>query len=179
MSQPVTITGLGTDLGFPFNYKAMPDLSQNGDSGGPIEVVDPNGGAGAHRVVAVVDTDTIDENINEEEPIDLFARVDLVYGQIAAQIGAHGGVPSGPDASDAGESPAEGGVPPSDGNLPPLDVNVPSQGEGDGPVPPSTGAWTGALPPSDGSGAGCSVARPHTVDACPWLVALAFARISR
>lgn len=40
VSPTVTIEGPATSLGFPFNYEALPDISQDGDSGGPIEVED-------------------------------------------------------------------------------------------------------------------------------------------
>jgi hypothetical protein len=97
VSGAVTIGGTGTALGFPYNYEAQPDVSQDGDSGGPIErVLGP-----AHTVVAIVDTDTIEQNIDAAVPIDLFARLDVVRTDILAQIASHsthGG------AHDAGET---------------------------------------------------------------------------
>jgi hypothetical protein len=104
VSAPVTILGPATSLGFPFHYEAQPDLSEDGDSGGPIEVDGP----APRMVVAIVDTDTVEQGINEEEPIDLFERVDLVHDAILSQIASH---PSdgGNVGSDAGVSAARGG----------------------------------------------------------------------
>ena len=82
VSPPVTIEGDASSLGFPFNYEALPDISEDGDSGGPIML------AGTHTIVAIVDTDTIEQNISEATPIDLFARIDLVKDSIDAQMGA-------------------------------------------------------------------------------------------
>jgi hypothetical protein len=80
VSPPVTIEGDGSSLGFPLNYQALPDISENGDSGGPIML------AGTHTIVAIVDTDTVEQNITEATPIDLFARVDLVKDAIEQQL---------------------------------------------------------------------------------------------
>jgi len=85
VSAPVTILGPATALGFPFHYEAQPDLSEDGDSGGPIEIDGP----APRMVVAIVDTDTVEQGINEAEPIDLFERVDLVHDAIEAQIASH------------------------------------------------------------------------------------------
>jgi hypothetical protein len=100
VSPPVKILGPATRLGFPFNYEAQPDISEDGDSGGPIELVESSGSA-AHTVVGIVDTDTIEQDITEATPIDLFARIDVVYADIEAQIASHG--------TDAGSSRDAGG----------------------------------------------------------------------
>lgn len=97
-SPPVTIEGPGTPLGFPFNYEASPDISEDGDSGGPIEVP----GSVPHLVVAIVDTDTIEQNITEASPIDLFARLDVVHDAIVAQIASH--ADAGAPAVDSGRA---------------------------------------------------------------------------
>jgi MYXO-CTERM domain-containing protein len=94
VSATVTLQGPGDPLGFPYNYEALPDISQDGDSGGPIELV--NGAA--HTVVAIVDTDTVEQNIAETTPIDLFARLDVVRSAILTQIAEH---PADAGASDA------------------------------------------------------------------------------
>ena len=104
VSAPVTISGNATPLGFPFNYQARPDLSQSGDSGGPVELV----GATPHVIVATVDTDTIEQGIDAGEPIDLFARLDLVHDAMQAQIDAHAG--DAGFAADAGDAGAAGGA---------------------------------------------------------------------
>jgi len=85
VSPPVKILGPGDSLGFPWNYQAQPDISQDGDSGGPIEIP----GSTPHTVVAIVDTDTVEQNVTVSSPIDLFARLDLVRTTILAQIAAH------------------------------------------------------------------------------------------
>jgi len=103
VSAPVTILGPATTLGFPWHYEAQPDLSQDGDSGGPIEIDGP----APRTVVAIVDTDTVEQGINEEEPIDLFERVDLVHDAIVSQIAAHAG--DGGGAGDGGATPPSGG----------------------------------------------------------------------
>jgi hypothetical protein len=87
VSAPVTILGNATSMGFPFNYQAKPDLSQSGDSGGPVELV----GATPHVIVATVDTDTLEQGMDAGEPTDLFARLDLVHDAMQAQIAAHSG----------------------------------------------------------------------------------------
>jgi MYXO-CTERM domain-containing protein len=87
VSAPVTISGSATPLGFPFNYQARPDLSQSGDSGGPLELL----GATPHVIVATVDTDTVEQGIDAGTPIDFPARIDLVHDALQAQIAAHTG----------------------------------------------------------------------------------------
>ena len=79
-SAAVTIQGPATALGFPYNYEASPDISETGDSGGPIML------AGTHTIVAIVDTDTTEQNIAEPSPIDLFARIDLEHDAIQSAI---------------------------------------------------------------------------------------------
>ena len=105
VSSVVTIQGPATALGFPYNYEALPDISENGDSGGPIML------AGTHTIVAIVDVDTTEENISESTPIDLFARVDLVHDAIESAIAAGppdaGGSDAGPPQSSS--SSAKGG----------------------------------------------------------------------
>lgn len=86
----VSILGPGDDLGFPYNYEARPDVSQDGDSGGAIMK------KGTHEIVAIVDTDTVEQSIPETDPIDLFARVDQLHGDIEAAMAA------GPPSNDAG-----------------------------------------------------------------------------
>jgi hypothetical protein len=103
VSPPVTLGGVASDLGFPFNYKAQPDISEDGDSGGPIEAP----GDPSHTVLAIVDTDTIEQSLQVPAPIDLFARVDLVHDDLVAQIVAHGGIP----APAASSPPVTGGEP--------------------------------------------------------------------
>ena len=119
VSPPVTIRGPAAGLGFPFNYEALPDVSEDGDSGGPIEVLAEDASS-AHLIVAIVDTDTVEQNINEEEPIDLFARLDLVHDAIEAQIGAHGGLSGsaegGAERMDGGALPAPDAGPTQDGS---------------------------------------------------------------
>ena len=94
----VSISGPGDDLGFPYNYEARPDVSQDGDSGGEIVV------AGTHEIVAIVDTDTVEQSIPETQPIDLFARVDQLHDDIEAAIA------SGPDVGDAGPADDDAGA---------------------------------------------------------------------
>lgn len=86
----ISILGPGDDLGFPYNYEARPDVSQDGDSGGAVVM------KGTHEIVAIVDTDTVEQSIPETDPIDLFARVDQLHGDIEAAIAA------GPPSTDAG-----------------------------------------------------------------------------
>ncbi|MGH7327915.1 MAG: trypsin-like serine protease, partial [Polyangiaceae bacterium] len=86
----VSILGPCDDLGFPYNYEARPDVSQDGDSGGEVVT------KGTHEIVAIVDTDTVEQSIAETDPIDLFARVDQLHDDIEAAIA------SGPATSDAG-----------------------------------------------------------------------------
>jgi hypothetical protein len=111
VSSTVTLQGAGDALGFHYNYEALPDLSQDGDSGGPIELVK----GAAHTVVAVVDTDTVEQDIAETTPIDLFARLDLVRADILAQIAAHASRDGGSTSDaplpkrDAGETLRDGG----------------------------------------------------------------------
>lgn len=77
ISEPVTIIGNGTSFGFPFNYGARPDVSEGGDSGGPI-VLD-----GTHTVVGLVDTDVCPSGCEHAgpftPPVDLFTRADLLF----------------------------------------------------------------------------------------------------
>ncbi len=93
VSPPVTIRGPATALGFPYNYEAVPDVSETGDSGGPIML------AGTHTIVGIVDTDTLEQNVASATPIDLFARIDLVHDAIVAAIA---GGPPDSGAEDAG-----------------------------------------------------------------------------
>jgi hypothetical protein len=81
VSPEVTINGDASSLGLPNNYQATPDISEDGDSGGPIELED-----GSHTIVALVDTDTVEQSIAETTPIDLFVRLDLVRDQILAEL---------------------------------------------------------------------------------------------
>jgi len=69
----IKILDVGTPLGFPFNLQARPDLTQDGDSGGPIMLL------GTHTVVGLVDTDTIEQKLNIQPPIDLYSRMDLLH----------------------------------------------------------------------------------------------------
>jgi len=89
VSPPVTIQGDATPLGFPYNYEALPDISEDGDSGGPIVL------QGTHTIVAIVDTDTVEQSIQETTPIDLFARIDVVKDAIDEQIASNGETASG------------------------------------------------------------------------------------
>jgi hypothetical protein len=91
VSPVVTIQGPATPMGFPYNYEALPDISENGDSGGPIML------AGTHTIVAIVDVDTTEENVAETTPIDLFARIDLVHDAIESAIASR----SPPSSSSA------------------------------------------------------------------------------
>jgi len=108
VSSTVTIQGAGDALGFHYNYEALPDVSQDGDSGGPIELVK----GAAHTVVAIVDTDTVEQNITEATPIDLFTRLDLVRTEILAQIASHETQAAGP-VSDAAPRDTGAGIPDS------------------------------------------------------------------
>jgi Trypsin len=81
VSPEVTINGDASSLGLPFNYQATPDISEDGDSGGPIELED-----GSHTIVALVDTDTVEQSITEATPIDMFVRLDLVRDRILAEL---------------------------------------------------------------------------------------------
>ncbi len=81
VSGEVTINGDATSLGLPNNYQATSDVSEDGDSGGPIELED-----GSHTIVALVDTDTVEQSIPETTPIDLFVRLDLVRDRILAEM---------------------------------------------------------------------------------------------
>ena len=63
--------------------------------------------AGTHTIVAIVDTDTVEQNIAETTPIDLFARIDLVKGAIEQQI-AHPPA-NGGDAGSSGTGTTKGG----------------------------------------------------------------------
>lgn len=120
VSSVVTIQGPATALGFPHNYEALPDLSENGDSGGPIMLV------GTHTVVAIVDVDTIEENIPETTPIDLFARIDLVHDAIESAIAAGppdaGGAEAG--ASRSSSSGSSGGCSAAPGDVDPLSLSI-------------------------------------------------------
>ncbi|MEO7112495.1 MAG: trypsin-like serine protease [Polyangiaceae bacterium] len=81
VSPEVTINGDASSLGLPLNYQATPDISEDGDSGGPIELED-----GSHTIVALVDTDTVEQSITETTPIDMFVRLDLVRDRILAEL---------------------------------------------------------------------------------------------
>jgi hypothetical protein len=113
VSSVVTIQGPATSLGFPYNYEALPDISENGDSGGPIML------AGTHTIVAIVDVDTTEENISESTPIDLFARIDLVHDAIESAIAA-GPPDAGPPHSSS--SGSGGGCTLATGDAGPLSV---------------------------------------------------------
>jgi hypothetical protein len=76
LSPPVTIIANGTGYGFPYNYGARPDISQGGDSGGPI-VVD-----GTHEVVGLKGP--------YSPPVDLFTRGDLLYQLLVGRSHAGG-----------------------------------------------------------------------------------------
>jgi hypothetical protein len=103
VSPTVTIQGTATKLGFPFNYEAQPDISEDGDSGGPIEIL----GAKVHEIIGIVDTDTVEQNIPEKTPIDMFARLDGVASDIEAQVAARGSdAGTTADAGDAGRDAA-------------------------------------------------------------------------
>jgi hypothetical protein len=152
VSPPVTILGPATSLGFPFNYEAQPDISQGGDSGGPIELLEPAGSSAPHTIVAIVDLDTSGECISQVVPTDLFARLDLVYADIEAQIAMHGGSGGSPvTPTDGGPgldaSPEGSPVAPTDGA--PGQPMVEPSGEG--------GIAQGGKGFSGGSG--CSTAR--------------------
>ena len=84
-SPTVTIEGSAAAMGFPHHYRAQRDLSQGGDSGGPIEIV------GTREIIAIVDTDTVEHHIAGPK-IDLFVRVDLLHDEIERRIAAHGGM---------------------------------------------------------------------------------------
>jgi hypothetical protein len=108
VSPPVQILGTAAPLGYPFNYEAQPDISQDGDSGGPIELV----GSGPHTVVAIVDTDTIEQSLTEPTPIDMFARLDHLASDIEVQIAAHEKeAGASKDAGKAPEGDIGGGYP--------------------------------------------------------------------
>ena len=115
---PVAVSG-GASVGFPFDYTAKL-IIESGDSGGPAELP----GRTPHLIVAV--------SSGAGKSNEVLARVDLVYGWIQAQIGAHGGGGANPDATDgigsARGNPAEGtGVPePVPGGLTPIDDGYPS-----------------------------------------------------
>jgi hypothetical protein len=98
-SAPVTIQGDASGLGFPFNYEAIPDISETGDSGGPIELAD-----GSHTVVALVDTDTVEQSMTVQPPIDMFVRIDLVRNAIEQHL-----APPDVDAGTGSASPPSGG----------------------------------------------------------------------
>jgi len=115
VSAVVTIQGPASALGFPYNYEALPDISENGDSGGPIML------AGTHTIVAIVDVDTTEENISESTPIDLFARIDLVHDAIESAIAA-GPPDAGPSHSSS--SGSGGGCTLATGNAEPPSVLV-------------------------------------------------------
>lgn len=95
----VTIEGPADDLGLPYNVKALPDISQSGDSGGAIMK------KGTHELVAMVDTDTVEQRIDAGTPIDLFARVDQVSGAIESAI-----TNGPPPDTDAGTSDDDAGA---------------------------------------------------------------------
>jgi hypothetical protein len=164
VSPTVTIEGTGDSLGFHYNYQALPDISQDGDSGGPIELV--NGAA--HSVVAIVDTDTVEQNITETTPIDLFARLDLVRDAMLQQISAH--------PSDAGSS-ADAGAKKSDAAGPLLDASASGTGKDAESEPADAGHddATARRTAADGS---CAIG-PGAGVRDMWPIAFAFVLLSR
>lgn len=104
----VLIRSGADDLGLPYNVEALPDLSQSGDSGGAIMK------KGTHELLAVVDTDTIEQSIDAGTPIDLFARVDQLHDDLVAATttGPAPTTDSGADDADASTdapAPSSGG----------------------------------------------------------------------
>jgi len=152
VSPAVTIMGPATALGFPYNYEATPDISQEGDSGGPIELP----GTSPHTVVAIVDTDTVEQNISEASPIDMFARLDVVRNAILAQIAGEEAGVGAVDASDdaAGVSDARSGSSSSSdaSRVPPHDATVPARDAGETKPGASSSACAFGVARSDDSG---------------------------
>ena len=183
VSPTVTIQGPGDPLGFPYNYEALPDISQDGDSGGPIELVAPS--SSPHTVVAIVDTDTVEQNVTETSPIDLFARLDIVRDAIVAQIAT---AASSASAQDAGASTdaAPDGAARGDASAPDADAHPAGAdadaGTGDAPVP---GTAARATASSSLKKESCSLARardpgPNVVGAgIAFIVGLGVTRRSR
>lgn len=169
VSAPVTVHGTGAALGFPFNYQALPDVSQGGDSGGPIELA----GAGSHTLVAIVDTDTLEQGVPEGTPIDLFARLDVVRDAILLQVASHpDGAATGPDASTAKDGGArrDGGT--KDGGRDARDAALVEASRDDAGAQAAKGGGSScAMTPVSGvSGGG---------GASPWVVLVAAAVVSR
>jgi len=158
VSPTVTIQGTGDSLGFHYNYQALPDISQDGDSGGPIELVQ----GAAHTVVAIVDTDTVEQNITEATPIDLFARLDLVRDAVLAQVAAHG--------SDAGRS-ADAAAPEAGAKKPVRDASASGKPKDAEVESPDTG-HDAATPRGVGASGSCGVSRAGGWDT--WPIAFAF-----
>ena len=87
ISAPVELLGDAAWAGgFPFNLAARADLSQGGDSGGPIFLAEPAparaDGAVQHVLAGLVDTDICpagcEHKGNFVPAVDLFARADLI-----------------------------------------------------------------------------------------------------
>jgi trypsin len=95
VSSPVYVSEAG-DQGFPFDYAAR-DTIQNGDSGGPTELVDVT----PHVIVAV--------NSGVGGTIEVLARVDLLAWWIAQEEGTHGGQPPGQSVDPGGPGGDDGG----------------------------------------------------------------------
>jgi len=78
----VLITGSAkTKFGFPFNLMALPDVTESGDSGGPVFWLKPAEEPNAdpiHVLVGLTDTDTLELMIPSNPPVDLPVRVDTV-----------------------------------------------------------------------------------------------------
>jgi len=123
----------------PLQLPGAPDISQDGDSGGPIELV--NGAA--HTVVAIVDTDTVEQNITETTPIDLFARLDLVRDAVLAQVAAHGSDAGHTADAAAPEAGAKKPVRDASASGKPKDAEVESPTQGTTPRPRE--GWRGRI----------------------------------
>jgi hypothetical protein len=158
VSPTVTIEGTGDSLGFHYNYQALPDISQDGDSGGPIELVL----GAAHTVVAVVDTDTVEQNITETTPIDLFARLDLVRDAVLQQISAH---------------PSDAGAKKSDAAGPRLDASASGTGK-DAEGESADAGQDGGTARRTGPGGSCAIG-PGARVRDMWPIAFAFVLLSR
>jgi hypothetical protein len=86
VSKAIPIGNSADDLGLADHYESTEDLTEDGDSGGPIELAD-----GSHTIVAVTSTDTVELGLDAGAPLDLFARVDTQFADIDAMVKAHGG----------------------------------------------------------------------------------------
>jgi MYXO-CTERM domain-containing protein len=95
VSSPVIVSEAG-DQGFPFDYAAR-DTIQNGDSGGPTELVDVS----PHVIVAV--------NSGVGGNTEVLARVDLLAWWIAQEEATHGGQPPGQTVDPGGSGGSGGG----------------------------------------------------------------------